>query len=118
MTEARRLADKYGAKVVVTGHSHAARWKQEDNLLYVNTGTWIWLMRLPDEDASDDEWIEFLKDIKQDPKLEGDKNKAKLEKRFTPVTVESSPQGGAAIALHSWEPSDELVTLYQGVVKS
>jgi UDP-2,3-diacylglucosamine pyrophosphatase LpxH len=117
MNEARRLANKYGAKAVITGHSHAARWKQEGNLLYVNTGTWIWLMRLPDESASDDEWIEFLKDIKRDPKLEGDKNQARLEKRFTPVTLEPGPRGGATIALHTCKSPGELGTLYQGTVK-
>ena len=115
MHEARRLADKFGANAVITGHSHAARWKQEDNLLYVNTGTWIWLMRLPDEDASDDEWIQFLKDIKNDPKLESDKNKAKLEQRFTPVMVEPRA-GGAAVSLLKWEPSGELRTLYEAMM--
>jgi UDP-2,3-diacylglucosamine pyrophosphatase LpxH len=116
MREAQRLADKYGASVVITGHSHAARWKQKDNLLYVNTGTWIWLMRMPDEHASDDEWMEFLKDIKKDPNLEGEKNQAKLEKRFTPVTLEPRTDGGVTVTLHSWEPSRELSTLYEGSV--
>lgn len=106
--EARRLGEKFSAKAVIIGHSHAARFKQEENLLYANTGTWIWLMRLPDTEATDDEWAEFLRDLKDDPQLEGDKNRARLEKRFTPVTVKPRAEGGATVSLHAWEPSGEL----------
>jgi UDP-2,3-diacylglucosamine pyrophosphatase LpxH len=116
MDEVRRLSTKYAARAVITGHSHAARWKQAGNLLYANTGTWIWLMRLPDEGATDDEWIEFLQDLKDDPKLESSKNRARLEKRFTPVTVEPRAEGGAAVSLHTWEPSGELRRVYSATV--
>ena len=117
LEEARRLSKAYEAKAVITGHSHAARWKEAENLLYANTGTWIWLMRLPDEEASEKEWIEFLRDLKKDPKLEGDKNLARLEKRFTPVIVEPRAEGGATVSLHSWEPSGELRMMYSAAVK-
>ncbi len=116
MDEVRRLSNKYAARAVITGHSHAARWKQAGNLLYANTGTWIWLMRLPDEGASDEDWTEFLQDLKDDPKLEGNKNQARLEKRFTPVTVEPRTEGGATVSLHSWEPSGELRTIHSATV--
>jgi UDP-2,3-diacylglucosamine pyrophosphatase LpxH len=112
MKEARRLSNKYTARAVIMGHSHAARWKQTENLLYANTGTWIWLMRLPDEGASDEDWTEFLQDLRDDPKLEGSKNRARLEKRFTPVVVEPRAEGGATVSLHTWEPSGELRTIY------
>ncbi len=117
MDEARRLGRQYDTRVVITGHSHAARWKQEESLLYVNTGTWIWLMRLPDEGASDEDWTEFLQDLKDDPKLEGSKNGAKLEKRFTPVIVEPRSEGGAAVSLHRWEPSGELRMVHSATVR-
>lgn len=116
LEEARRLGEKFGAKAVIIGHSHAARFKQEENLLYMNTGTWIWLMRLPDEDASDHEWVEFLKDLKEDPKLQSAKNQARLEKRFTPVTVEERAGGGATVTLHTWEPSGELRSVHSATV--
>jgi hypothetical protein len=116
MEEARRLGNKYSARAVITGHSHAARWKQEERHLYVNTGTWIWLMRLPEEDASDEDWTEFLQDLQDDPKLEGSKNRAKLEKRFTPVVVEPRAEGGATVSLHSWEPSGELRRMHSAEV--
>jgi len=118
MKEARRLSNKYTARAVIMGHSHAARWKQTENLLYANTGTWIWLMRLPDEGATDDQWIEFLQDLKDDPKLEGSKNQARLEKRFTPVTVEPRAEGGATVSLHSWESSGELRLMYSSTVRA
>jgi len=116
MDEARRLGNKYAAKAIITGHSHAARWKQEGSLLYVNTGTWIWLMRLPDEEASDEKWAEFLHDLRDDPKLEKDKNRAKQEKRFTPVIVEPRREGGATVSMHSWEPSGELRLIHSAKV--
>ena len=114
--EALRLAEKFSAQAVILGHSHAARWKKDNSLLYTNTGTWIWLMRLPDESASDDEWMEFLQDLKDDPKMKTPKNQAKLEKRFTPVTVEVKVGGGAAITLHALEPSGELRVVHSATV--
>ncbi len=68
-------------------------------------------MRLPDEAASDAEWIEFLQDLRSDPKLEGAKNQARLQKRFTAVTVEPQVAGGPTVALHLWEPTGELRTV-------
>lgn len=117
MNEVRRLSDKYGTKAVITGHSHATRWKEDGKLLYANTGTWIWLMRMPDENAGDDEWIEFLNDLNEDPKLQTAKNMARLEKRFTPVTVEPRAEGGASIALHLFEPSGELRMVHSATVR-
>ena len=73
-------------------------------------------MRLPDENASDDEWMEFLQDLKDDPKMKKPKNQAKLDKRFTPVTVEEKSGGGATITLYTWEPSGELRIVHSSEV--
>jgi len=116
LNEARRLGQKFGAKAVIMGHTHAARWKREENLLYANTGTWIWLMRLPAENASDEDWTQFLQDLKEDPKLESAKNQRRLEKRFTPVIVEPRAEGGATVSLHIWEPSGELCMINSATV--
>jgi predicted phosphodiesterase len=116
MDEIRRLSEKYDARAVITGHSHSSRWKLEGNLLYVNTGTWIWLMRVPGTEATDDEWTDFLQDLKDDPKLESDKNQARLERRFTPVTIEPRAEGGATVSLHTWEPSGELRMVHSAAV--
>jgi UDP-2,3-diacylglucosamine pyrophosphatase LpxH len=117
MDEAKRLAEKYGAKAVITGHSHAARWKEGKSLLYVNTGTWIWLMKLPNEDASDDEWLEYLMNIREDPELKTEKNQLKLKKCFNAVTLEPSTEGGARVSLYTWDPAGTLRTQAQATVR-
>ncbi|MCX7108903.1 MAG: metallophosphoesterase [Proteobacteria bacterium] len=43
-----------GWQVVVYGHTHLAKRKKEGNALYLNTGTWADLMRMPDEVWQDD----------------------------------------------------------------
>ena len=40
-TDSQRLAEKYGVGAVIFGHTHAARFKIEGPLTYVNTGTWM-----------------------------------------------------------------------------
>jgi hypothetical protein len=59
-TEAQRLATSTRPTRWCSGHTHAARFRSEGGLTYVNTGTWIYLMRLPASDASVDEWETFL----------------------------------------------------------
>jgi len=68
--EARRLRDKYGVNVVVSGHSHVKRFGAQDGVTYANTGTWIVLMQLPVHDAPIAEWSAFLAELAADPHLE------------------------------------------------
>jgi predicted phosphodiesterase len=68
--EALRLARKFDASVVVSGHTHARRVGQQDGVDLVNTGTWIRLMKLPAADASLDEWVDLLEELRADPLLE------------------------------------------------
>jgi UDP-2,3-diacylglucosamine pyrophosphatase LpxH len=68
--EAARIAAKFSTQIVVSGHSHARRVKKDVGLVYVNTGTWIRLLALPDPDASTDEWASYLKSLRDDPMLE------------------------------------------------
>lgn len=68
--EALRLAHKFDASVVVSGHTHARRVGQKDGVDLVNTGTWIRLMKLPTADASLDEWVDLLEELRADPLLE------------------------------------------------
>src|SRR5262249_10346115 len=67
-TEARRLADKVHAGAVVLGHTHATRWGQRDGLVFANTGTWSWLMKLPASDAGDSVWTDFLAELRHSPR--------------------------------------------------
>jgi UDP-2,3-diacylglucosamine pyrophosphatase LpxH len=56
------LDDSSGPLVLVRGHSHAAREHRRDGLTYINTGTWLDLLRLPqvDDDAAVRAWIDAL----------------------------------------------------------
>lgn len=68
--EARRISALFEAPVVITGHSHSRRFRHQDGVIYVNTGTWIWLMALPAPDASPAEWADYLQRLRDDPGLE------------------------------------------------
>ena len=104
--EARRLADKYGAQAVVLGHTHAARFRSTEPLTFVNTGTWIWLMRLPAPDASDEDWAAFLESCRKNPRLEPP-GAVPLIERFTGALIDAKGPGasGATISLFQWGPS-------------
>ncbi|WP_437631110.1 metallophosphoesterase [Sorangium sp. So ce854] len=117
--EAKRLAAKFGASAVILGHTHAARWKHEEGLLFANTGTWIWLMQLPPFDAGDDVWAEFLAEVKQNPRLSPERQKlARLISRFTAVSIEEAPGGGAAVALLEWDRALRIRTLREARVST
>ncbi|EPX61756.1 hypothetical protein D187_010375 [Cystobacter fuscus DSM 2262] len=104
--EAQRLAKKFGAGAVIIGHTHAARWKQDAEVLYANSGSWIWLMRLPSPEAPDSDWADFLDELRNNPGLEPQRQRlAKLETRFTAVVAEPHPDGGATVSLVEWMPS-------------
>jgi UDP-2,3-diacylglucosamine pyrophosphatase LpxH len=108
--ESQRLAQKFDAAAVVLGHTHAARFKSEGPLTYVNTGTWIWQMRLPAVDASDAEWTGFLELCQSNPRLDPQKGKTvPLVQRFTGALIDAKgpdpTQGGATLSLFQWGPS-------------
>ncbi|HEX8818590.1 MAG TPA: hypothetical protein VF794_01590 [Archangium sp.] len=105
LAEARRLASQYEARAVVMGHTHSARWQQQaSGHVYANTGTWIWLLRMPSPEASDDTWRAFLQELRRNPSLETDCQRlAKVERRLTCVVVEPQPSGGATMRLAEWK---------------
>jgi UDP-2,3-diacylglucosamine pyrophosphatase LpxH len=58
-----RLLDK-GANLVVHGHTHAAKAYQVGRGLYLNTGTWGQLTKLPDGEASEEEWAVYIEGLR------------------------------------------------------
>ena len=103
-TEAKRLAEKFKAGAVIIGHTHAARWKEEGALVYANTGTWIGLMQLPQSNAHENEWAEYLRELRQNKSLDAAKQaRAKILTRFTAVIVDADARGGAAMSLVEWD---------------
>ena len=108
--EAQRLAQKYEAEVVLIGHTHAARFREEDGVVYANTGTWIGLMRLPDSEASNEEWMEFLRTLKTNPGLNPALGPAvPVLTRFTGVEVHEAEGGGAWVELVEWRGKERIV---------
>ena len=113
-TEAERLAKKYGVRAVILGHTHAARWGQKDGLVFANSGTWIWLMKLPAYDAGVDEWTAFLDELRQNPRLDPARQKvARTVARLTAVELDESPSPskGTTISLLEWVPGDGIRSL-------
>ncbi|MBL9106698.1 MAG: metallophosphoesterase [Myxococcales bacterium] len=116
-TEAQRLAKKYEADAVVLGHTHSARWKQDDGLAFVNTGTWIYLMRLPAAADGDDAWHRFLDLARRNPSLDRSKGDAPaLLTRFTGLVIHEDPRGGAQLQLCEWQAGAPPQVLAQGSV--
>jgi len=114
--EAQRLSDKFSAKAIIIGHSHAARFRHDSGLLYANSGTWIGLMKLPSQQAPDEEWTAFLEELRNNKGLDPAKQKlAKVITRFTAVLVAPHDRGGASISLVEWSDGD-LTTLRSGWV--
>jgi UDP-2,3-diacylglucosamine pyrophosphatase LpxH len=98
--DAQRLAKKYDAGAVVIGHTHAARWKEAEGIVFANTGTWIWLMQLPRFDAGDEAWAEFIEELRENPGLAPEGQRAaKTVRRLTAVLLEPEKGGGARMAL-------------------
>ncbi len=110
--EARRLAQKFGADAVVLGHTHAARWRSEPGLTFVNTGTWIHLMRLPAAGDGDDVWMKFLDVVRRNPGLDAARGPAApLITCFTGLVIHEDPAGGAQLQLVEWKADAAAVVL-------
>lgn len=115
--EARRLAKKYKVGAVIFGHSHAARFRDDGDLVYVNTGTWIWLMQLPAADAPVEEWAEYLNQLRKNPKLDPAVGPApKLLRRLNGALIEPHPAGGARLSLIEWVPERGLIPVKESRV--
>ncbi len=58
-----RLMSK-GADAVIQGHTHSAKAYKVGRGLYVNTGTWGQLTRLPSGKAGEGEWAAFIEELR------------------------------------------------------
>lgn len=89
--EVDRLIAKFGCHAVIMGHSHAARF-QGGRQPYINTGTWIPLVRMPGEGDNAAAWTRFISDLKADPTLTGAASRY-LMTRFTAAVVTETDRG-------------------------
>lgn len=109
--EARRLAEKFDVQGVVLGHTHAARYKSDTDLTLINTGTWIWLMKLPAHDAGDKAWLHFLRILRNNPGLDPKQGESPpLLSRFSGATLEPH-KTGAKLSLVQWTSRGTLETI-------
>lgn len=98
-TEARRLATKFDAQAVILGHTHSARFGEQEGLVFANTGTWIWLMQLPAPDSPAEAWADFLELCRTNPRLDPKAGpSAATMSRFNFAVIEPAP-GGARLSL-------------------
>lgn len=105
--DAKRLAAKYGVGAVLIGHTHSARWREADGVVFANTGTWIYLMSLPRADAPAEDWEAFLLEMKKNPALSEEKAVlGRLSTRFTAALAEPLAEGGASLSLVEWIPAE------------
>jgi UDP-2,3-diacylglucosamine pyrophosphatase LpxH len=101
---ARKLGQPSGARYVIAGHTHAARWGRDTTFDYLNTGTWIQLMRLPAPTAPTADWAAFLELLQHDPGLTAEARHL-LECHLTCASVDD-----AGPRLETWT-GDDLVPL-------
>ena len=87
-----RLIDK-GTNLVIHGHTHSAKAYKVGHGLYINTGTWGQLMRLPNSKAGEKEWTSFIETLRAGRVL----NLARLT--FARV---SKREAGTHAALFEW----------------
>jgi UDP-2,3-diacylglucosamine pyrophosphatase LpxH len=87
-----------GIDLAIQGHTHSARANTLAQGLYINSGTWAHLLRLPPSQAPDKEWREFLQSISRG----GDHGF--LRPTFVHVTC-SGANGRTSAALMQWHNS-------------
>lgn len=91
-----------GTNLVVHGHTHSAKAYKVEEGLYLNTGTWGQLTRLPDADASEEEWIAYIEELRA--------GRASSFRHPTFAHISSQKEGTVA-ALLEWRsgaPPDQL----------
>lgn len=85
-----------GADVVILGHTHSAKACILENGLYLNSGAWSRLLRLPESETTADEWQTFLAALHAGADL------GQVRPTFVQVTHEQNGRGTLA-ALMEWE---------------
>lgn len=100
LNEVDRLIAKFKCHAVIMGHSHAARFVG-GRQPYINTGTWIPLIRMPSAEDPVEAWTLFLDELKADPELRGVAAKH-VATRFTAAIVTQKDRG-VELALIEWK---------------
>jgi UDP-2,3-diacylglucosamine pyrophosphatase LpxH len=95
-----------GTDLVIHGHTRSAKAYKVDNNLYVNTGAWSQLLRLPNSNDGDDVWQGFVARLRTD--------EAEASVRPTFARVERGTGGRVFAKLIEWRHSaPENLSLWQ-----
>ena len=112
---AQELGARHGAAAVLTGHSHAARFWHGADCLYINSGTWIWLMRPPPPEATADKWQAWLRELQHNPGVvPAADSLIRKECSLNVVTVTAQRAGGARLALFVCQENGTLQEVRAG----
>jgi len=77
-----------GAGLVIHGHTHAAKAYVVNNGLYMNSGTWGQLTKLPNNQMTDQQWTEYIEGLR--------KGQADSFSRLTFVHIKKEASGTSA----------------------
>jgi UDP-2,3-diacylglucosamine pyrophosphatase LpxH len=86
-----------GTHLVAHGHTHSAKSYLVGEGLYLNSGTWGELARLPDAQAASDVWTQFLTELKE--------GRAETFSRPTFIRI-SEREGKTGATLFEWQPEE------------
>ena len=93
-----------GSNLLIHGHTHSAKAYQVDSGLYLNSGTWARLLKLPDTTSDKTVWNKFLTSIE---------NKSyEVRQRPTYLRITLEAQNTTKAALHLW-PEEEPLALWR-----
>jgi hypothetical protein len=88
-----------GTDLIVHGHTHSAKAYKLGSGLYLNSGTWGRLMRLPSSQATDKDWWQFLES------LSAGRDDGVLRSTFVRVT-HSQEEKTTTAALLEWQDGE------------
>lgn len=114
---ARAQARRAGAAAVIAGHTHAAGWRADDELVACDVGAWTWLARVPPPGSGDEAWQAYLEQWQRTPRIDARlSGPPPTRLRLTgALVVPRAPGRGALVSLVEWSAGD-LVGLREQVV--
>jgi UDP-2,3-diacylglucosamine pyrophosphatase LpxH len=93
-----------GANLLIHGHTHSAKAYQVGGGMYLNSGTWARMLRLPEAESGKAVWNKFLKSIEA--------KSYQVIERPTYVRVTLDADETTRSALHLW-PQEEPLALWR-----
>ncbi len=95
---ARELARQCAVQAVLSGHTHVASFRADDDVVHLGTGAWVWTFDPP---TGDDAQARLLAAWQRDARVQPRRREPRLTTCFTAGLIE--PQGGGArLRLIEW----------------